>query len=109
MLMTKVLRDRLSHVFFSFHGICLTIIKNIEYHQAYPQHALKDGDKEVPQTPLVPGVVVHSARFSIKEAFSPTDPAQTARLSCAVASLSPLPEADGVVETRVVDLSWLMV
>ncbi|TNN39563.1 hypothetical protein EYF80_050264 [Liparis tanakae] len=49
-----------------------------------------------------------------EEVFPPADPAQTARLpdsaaslSCAAASLSPLPEADCVVETSVVGLSWL--
>lgn len=81
-------------------------------------------DKEVPQTPLVPGGAVHSARFSKKAAFSLIDPAQTARLpdsdapsfSCMMASLSPLPKAetgggavaDEGLETEVVDLSWLV-
>lgn len=87
---------------------------------------MKHSYKEVPQTPLVPGVVVHSARFSKKAALSLTDPAQTGRVpdcsapsfSCTVASFSPLPEAktaggggvaDELVETgdgaEVLDLS----
>lgn len=66
---------------------------------------MKDSYKEVPQTPLGPGGVVHSPRLSKKAAFSLTEPDQNAlRLVsggasfCSLASLSPLPEAKAEAE-----------
>lgn len=92
----------------------------VEYNKKIIFSSMKGSYKEVPQTPLVPGGVVHSARFSKNAAFSLTAPAHTARLpdcdgpsfSCTVVSFSPFPkaetggEAEADVETEV-DLSWL--
>lgn len=99
--------------------------KNVKHHQTNP--VIDSQSQKVPQTPLVPGRVVHSGRFSRKAAFSLIDPAQAARFpksdglsfSRAVTALSPLPKADTgdgaatveAVETEVgaevVDLGWL--
>lgn len=105
--------------------------KNVEHHQNYPvinSQSQKDSYKEVPQTPLVSGRVVHCARFSKKAALSPlVNPSQTVCFSCSgglsfsstITGFSPLPKADSrdgaaaveVVETEVgaevVDLGWL--